>query len=136
MSNSKYEGLAHGLAQAALGQRLSLADRDRLAEVPDGVVVVDALAGQCRHSVAGELLLDLSEGLRQFTAKEVGLRRIDPKRVEAAMVEFSYDTNAVDTDHRFIVMFRLDCVGRVSTGAKTFERRLPQVMMWHKRQGA
>ena len=135
MGRKSFDGLAHAACDAAVGVRLTNADLDRLAGVPDGTVSLDLMSGRCEHDLAGPLSLEVAATLRDWFVSELGPRHIDPTRIEAARVEVKYDTNAIATDRQHIVHFIFDCRGRIQVGGREYERVLSTKRVWHRTGG-
>jgi len=136
VSKRSFDGLAHGLCEAAIGTRLATSDLEVLTMLPDGTVSVDVIAGNCSHSSGVPMSLSLVSELRDWFESQFRPRHIDRTRVTGALVNIAYDTGAIETDRDTLVHFILGCQSHVQVGDKVYARSITNKRVWHRRNGA
>jgi hypothetical protein len=130
MKRREFEGIADALCQMAVSERLA-ADLEVLCETPDGLVTIDLVHETANHSGSGPLSLKIVSDLQSWMAKMVA---DSGAKIMAAQVEISLRTDAVPTDRRRIVMFRLESHSTVTADGHSWRGKPRRRTIWHRRQ--
>jgi hypothetical protein len=126
--------LAQVLPHMAARWRLP-SDLEILAELPDGMIDLDVVAGTARHASAGPVPLRLAAELRAGLADQLARRGIAASEVRSALVTLAMDTGAVLTDKARIVHFDFRIASRLDTESGVFSASQTEDHVWHERGG-
>jgi hypothetical protein len=108
-------------------------DLEVLANLPDGVIALDALAGSARHSSAGPIPLRIAGELAAGLADQLSRKGIARTTVLEAGLTVEVDTAKVKTDRNRIVHFDFRIASLIRTEAATFRASQNEEHVWHDR---
>lgn len=110
------------------------ADLETLADLPDGTISIDVLAGTANHAQAGPIGLRLAEELRAGFMDQLSRKGIAPGFVRLAGVSLRVDSGAIRTDRARIVHFDFRIAARLGTEAGEFTAEQEELHVWHSRE--
>jgi hypothetical protein len=108
-------------------------DLETLAGLPDGGLLIDALAGTARHERAGVLDLAIAEELRAGLDSHLLKKNIPRESVSQAMVIVVTDTSQVKTDRNRIVHFDFRIACRILADEGEFLGSQTEEHVWYER---
>lgn len=108
-------------------------DLETLADLPDGEVVIDVLAGTARHAAVGPIALSLAGEMKAGFGDQLGRKAIQPGFVQEALVIMVVDKGAVRTDPARIVHFDFRISARLRTVAGEFRADQDEPHVWYSR---
>ncbi len=109
MSKSRaiLQGIANNLSQMAMGERLSHADLETLAGLPDGRLDLDLLARTAGHSSGTPIHLGIVAHLADWLVQR--LRPVPDARLRRAVLIVTLRTDRVPVDRTRVVPFDWHC---------------------------
>jgi hypothetical protein len=111
-------------------------DFETLADLPDGRIGIDALAGTARHATEGPIGLEVSAELKAGLEGLLGRKGIPRATLLEATVTVLTDTTRIRTDRRRVVHFDFSIASRIRTESATYEGAQEEEHVWHVREGA
>jgi hypothetical protein len=112
----------------------SYADFETLADLPDGRIEIDALAGTARHGTEGPIGLAVSAELKAGLEGRLGKKGIPQATLAEATVTVLTDTKRIRTDRRRVVHFDFRIACRIRTRSADYEGAQEEEHVWHSRE--
>ena len=132
MGRKVLQDVANTLCQMLVGWRMG-EDLEQLAELPDGVLSLNVLNGEARHSAAGPLDLWVAKELSSWLSSRLEILSIPISTISEASVQASINTGRILTNKRRIVSFDFEVRSSVSTSDRTYFGKLQERHEWHRR---
>lgn len=132
MRRKVIQDLANTLCQMLVGWRMG-EDLETLAALPDGVLVVDALAGTARHDQAGPVRLHIAGELQAWLAERLSAQQIPLQAIDSAQVTATIRTDGVSTNRQQVVSFDFSVCSVIATEQCQYVGKLHEVHHWHSR---
>jgi hypothetical protein len=108
-------------------------DLETLADLPDGGLLIDALAGTARHERAGPLDLVIAGELRVGLDSHLRKKNLARESLTQAMVIVVTDTSQVKTDRSRIVHFDFRIACRILAEGGEFLGSQTENHVWYER---
>lgn len=121
-------------------------DFETLADLPDGVITIDALSGKAGFGAGGKaglaaasyaeakpIQLRIAEEIRSGLMDQLVRKEIQPSRVREAVLRIRVDSAQVKTDRNRIVHFDFHIASRIHAEAGVFEAAQIEEHVWHDR---
>lgn len=108
-------------------------DFEILAELPDGEIHIDALAGVARHALAGPIDLRIAREMRVGLESQLEKKGILPGELAEALVTVRMDTSRIRTDRRRIMHFDFAISSRIRVGTGEYSASQDEEHVWHSR---
>lgn len=132
MRRKVIQDLANTLCQMLVGWRMR-EDLETLAALPDGELIVDALAGTARHEQAGPVTLHIGGELKAWLTERVGAQQIPIQGINSAQVTATIRTDRVATNRQQVVSFDFLVRSVIATEQCQYIGKLHEVHHWHSR---
>ena len=126
------QDLANTLCQMLVGWRMG-DDLEALAELPDGTVSIDVLAGTASHDTAGAIQLYIAGELQAWLSHRLSVNRIPAQAITAAEVTAEICTDRIATNRKRIVSFDFSVQSIISTDECSYTGKLHETHSWHSR---
>jgi hypothetical protein len=116
-------------------------DFETLAELPDGVITLDAMAGTASmtttsiggHGSATPIRLRIAREIRSGLMDQLVRKEIQPSGIREAVLRIRVDSTQVKTDRNRIVHFDFHIASRIHAEAGVFEAAQIEEHVWHDR---
>jgi hypothetical protein len=103
------QDFANALPHMIMSERMGHADMEALAELPDGLLKIDLLTREARHSDGDPVSLQVVQVLAEWLKKRLGGHDKADADLAGAELELSLRTNAVPTDRTRAILFDWNC---------------------------
>lgn len=110
------------------------ADFEKLADLPDGEILIDVLAGTARHALAGPVGLQIAGEMRRGLESQLLLKGIEAGGISEAVVTIQVDTSRIRTDRRRIAHFDFSISSRIRFGKEIYAASQIEDHVWHSRE--
>ena len=132
MRRKVLQDVANTLCQMAVGWRMNN-DLEALAELPDGELRFDILAGTVTHSIVGEIPLHVASELSAWFTHRLSILRIPKNAIEKAQLRAAFRTDRIKTDRQRIVSFDWTCASSIDTDECSYIGATSYKHTWHSR---
>jgi len=126
------QDVANTLCAMLVGWRMS-EDMEALAELPDGNLRFDLLAGTVVHDTIGQLNLHVAVELGTWLEHRLKQLEIDRGAIRSAVLNGSFSTDRIKTNRKRIISFDWRCESQVTTDEKPYVGSLVEKHQWHNR---
>ena len=126
------QDLANTLCQMLVGWRMG-EDFEVLAELPDGTVSINVLAGTASHDTGGAIQLHIAGELQAWLSHRLSVSRISAQAITAAEVTAKICTDRIATNRKRIVSFDFSVQSIISTDECIYTGQLHETHRWHSR---
>lgn len=135
MRRKVLQDIANTLCQMVVGWRMG-DDYERMAELPDGTLSFDLVAGTVHHSSGESPKLWIAGELSVWLKHRLSVENVELSKLTAAKLDVSYRTDRIRTDRKKMVSFDFVCCSRLETDETTYEGKLVERHAYHQRVGA
>jgi hypothetical protein len=132
MRRKALQGLANTLCDMLVGWRMA-EDLERIADLPDGTLEFDLVAGRVTHNVAGPVELWVCGELTAWLKSRLDVLAIPMDSLRAATLCADFRTDRIATNRKKIVSFDWECRSRLATEETEYVGHLVEKHRWHKR---
>lgn len=132
MGRKRFNHYADVVCRMFMGWRMQ-EDLEALAQLPDGSITVDLLAGTASHSSAGAIPLHIAKEIQAWLAHESQKDGIKLSPVEDAKLFVAVKTDTVKTNRKKIVCFSFDCRSEFRLLDRTYVANVSETHRWHER---
>ena len=132
MRRKVLQDVANTLCQMLVGWRMG-EDLEQLAELPDGVIFINALKGEAKHSSAGPLKLWVAEEISAWLPSRLESLSIPIAEILEATIQASISTGRILTNKKRIVSFDFRVQSTITTKDRTYVGNLEERHEWHNR---
>jgi hypothetical protein len=108
-------------------------DFEALAELPDGMIFIDVLAGTASHGTGTPIRLRIAQEIRSGLMDQLVRKEIQASRIREAVLRIRVDSSQVKTDRNRIVHFDFHIASRIHAEAGVFEAAQIEEHVWHDR---
>ena len=126
------QDLANTLCQMLVGWRMG-EDLEVLAELPDGILSINVLAGTASHDAAGMISIHIAGELQAWLSHRLSISQIPIQAISAADVVAKVCTDRLATNRKRIVSFDFSVRSVISTDECSYTGQLHEVHRWHSR---
>ncbi|MEO6094883.1 MAG: hypothetical protein ABIW76_04075 [Fibrobacteria bacterium] len=109
-------------------------DLEILANLPDGVITLDALTGTARHDPAGSITLRIAKALAAELADQLLRKGIVRTALLEARLTVTVESSRVKTDRNRIIHFDFGTASLIRTQSATYSASQYEEHVWHDRQ--
>ena len=132
MRRKVLQDIANTLCQMVVGWRMA-DDLEALAELPDGQLRFNVLAGTVTHSAAGDVSLHVALELSAWLKHRLSVLRIPEDAIEKAELSADFRTDRIKTDRKRIISFDWTCTSSINTDECSYTGALSEKHAWHSR---
>jgi hypothetical protein len=129
-----FQDFANTLPQMLVGWRMG-DDLGTLADLPNGTLSIDILAGTASHSAALQLTLHVAKEMQAWLESRMTTFGIPSQELDAAVLVADIRTDRIATDRKRIVAFDFDCKSTLTSGPRRYVGALAEKHVWHRRTG-
>ena len=126
------QDLANTLCQMLVGWRMA-EDLEVLAELPDGVLSIDVLAGTASHSVGGAVQTSIAGELQAWLLHRLSVTDIPIAAICSAQITAHICTDRIATNRKKIISFDFAVESVIATDQRSYAGRLREIHHWHSR---
>ena len=126
------QDFANTLCQMLIGWHMG-DDLETLARLPDGTLLIDALAAAASHDIAGNIQLHIAGELQAWLSHRLSINQIPAHSISSATVTAEIRTDRLDTNRAHIVSFYFSVHSEISTDECSYTSALQEVHRWHSR---
>jgi hypothetical protein len=113
--------------------RMDPNDFEALADLPDGVLTVDLLTAEARHSSGSTPKLHVVTDLVAWLDDRLAAARFARSSLTQVELAIAISTKRVVTDRARIIPFDLVCTATFATEERTFTSKPATSLRWYKR---
>lgn len=105
-------------------------DLEVLAEIPDGQLSIDLLAGQTTHDSRGPITLHVADEIQAWLKSECKRESIPFAQIVKAELVVELDTSQVKTDKKRAVCFSFVCRSLIATDEHEYRAEAHETHNW------
>ena len=132
MARKVLQDLANTLCQMVVGWRMG-EDVEKIANLPDGKLMIDVLSGKAKHSSGVDPDLWVSGEMQSWFEARLKALNVPAAEIETATLEVAVRTDRIKTSRKTLVSFDFECRSYVVTAGKRYEGKLVDKHTYHNR---